>query len=139
MKIERDPAELGIGKWAELSFFNNCSWATLATKLEKEVKWHPSKDKIFQALALTQPDNVKVVILGMDPFPDEKLATGLAFSIPSETKVPPGNCLKVVEDKLFQNTGAKLKNGDLTHWATRFHLKIPIPRNFNPATIVRRF
>lgn len=49
----------------------------------------PAPQCIFRALELTPPQNVKVLILGQDPYPNPNCATGLAFSVPSSTPLPP--------------------------------------------------
>ena len=59
----------------------------------------PAWDKHFAALTLS-PEQVKVVILGQDPYPNADHGIGLAFAVPSETKPLPGslrNILKEVE------------------------------------------
>ncbi len=74
----------------------------------------------FYALACTPLDNVKVVILGQDPYHGEGQAHGLAFSVPATTssakhpKTPPSlqNIFKEV-----QATHSNAKNTDLTRWA----------------------
>ena len=48
----------------------------------------PKKENIFNAFNLTPLENVKVVILGQDPYPTEGVAMGLAFSVSKETKIP---------------------------------------------------
>ena len=53
---------------------------------------HPPSGKIFNAFALTPFDQVKVVILGQDPYHRPGQAHGLSFSV--ETNVPPPPSLK---------------------------------------------
>ena len=63
----------------------------------------PAKDKIFYAFTLTSLENLKVVILGQDPYHGAGQAQGLAFSTPSNIKNPPSmvNILKEIKRKLF--------------------------------------
>jgi len=77
----------------------------------------PPKDKIFNAFNLTPLDNLKIVILGQDPYHGKGQAQGLAFSTPSDIKNPPSmrNILKEIEDDL--KTKSICENGDLTSWA----------------------
>jgi uracil-DNA glycosylase len=49
---------------------------------------HPEPDQILRALELTPLDNVKVVILGQDPYPTPGTAHGLAFSVQVGTNPP---------------------------------------------------
>lgn len=48
----------------------------------------PTKDKIFKAFELCNYNNLKCIILGMDPYTDPKLATGLAFANPAAALSP---------------------------------------------------
>ena len=48
----------------------------------------PSKENVFRAFKLTPFEIVKVVILGQDPYPNKENATGLAFSVRRDTKLP---------------------------------------------------
>jgi uracil-DNA glycosylase len=80
-------------------------------------KIYPPKHKIYNAFDLTPLDDLKVVILGQDPYHGANQAQGLAFSTPSEVKNPPSlrNILKEIEDEY--NTPSKCQDGDLTPWA----------------------
>ncbi|MDC0932208.1 uracil-DNA glycosylase [Arcobacteraceae bacterium] len=85
-------------------------------KRYKETKVYPPKDKIFLAFELTSYENLKVVILGQDPYHQPKQAQGLAFSTPSELKNPPSmvNILKEVHSDIGNSL---CDDGDLTPWA----------------------
>ena len=48
----------------------------------------PKQNAIFKALDLTDYQNVKVVILGQDPYPNPKNAMGMSFSVNSGQNVP---------------------------------------------------
>lgn len=76
----------------------------------------PEKGNIFNALKLTDFDNVKVVIMGQDPYHGVGEAHGLSFSVQKGVRIPPSlqNIYKELEDDL----GIKPKdNGDLSGWA----------------------
>lgn len=77
----------------------------------------PEKKNIFKAFSLTNFDDLKVVILGQDPYHGEKQAQGLAFSTPSNIKNPPSmvNILKEISQDLQKESICK--DGDLTSWA----------------------
>lgn len=79
---------------------------------------YPKKEDIFKVFELTPLSNVKVVILGQDPYHNKNQATGLAFSVPFGEKIPPSlaNIYKEIESDLGI---LKLNNGDLTSWATQ--------------------
>lgn len=63
-------------------------------------KIFPPEDKVFNAFKFTTPQNLKVVILGQDPYHGEGQAEGLAFSVPDSIKRPPSlrNIMKELED-----------------------------------------
>jgi uracil-DNA glycosylase len=73
--------------------------------------------RVFRALELTAPHDVRVVILGQDPYHGVGQAQGLAFSVaPGQKKLPPSlrNMLKEVQS----DTGAaSICRDDLTPWA----------------------
>lgn len=76
---------------------------------------HPSN--LFRELSLLRPGEVKVVIVGQDPYPDPLLACGIAFSIPRHVKRFPQslvNIFKEYSDDLGFNTP---EHGDLTKWS----------------------
>ena len=92
--------------------------------LEKEINKRyetttvfPEKQNIFKAFSLTKLDNLKVVILGQDPYHGFGQAQGLAFSTPSNIKNPPSmqNILKEIQNDLGKKSICE--DGDLTPWA----------------------
>ena len=80
---------------------------------EKEI--FPLKSNIFKAFSLTDFDNVKVVILGQDPYHGVDEANGLAFSVNENVKLPPS--LKNIFKELESDLNIKNDNGDLSNWA----------------------
>lgn len=92
--------------------------------LEKEINKRyktttvfPEKQNIFKAFYLTKLDNLKVVILGQDPYHGFGQAQGLAFSTPANIKNPPSmqNILKEIQSDLGKKSICE--DGDLTPWA----------------------
>ena len=77
----------------------------------------PEKQNIFKAFSLTKLDNLKVVILGQDPYHGFGQAQGLAFSTPANIKNPPSmqNILKEINSDLGKKSICE--DGDLTPWA----------------------
>jgi len=77
----------------------------------------PEKQNIFKAFSLTSLDNLKVVILGQDPYHGFGQAQGLSFSTPANIKNPPSmvNILKEINDDLQKKSFCE--DGDLTPWA----------------------
>lgn len=76
----------------------------------------PAEDDVFNALKLTPLDQVKVVILGQDPYPNKRHAHGLSFSIPETTKDIPKS-LKNIFKELESDVGIKKTTGSLIGWA----------------------
>ena len=77
----------------------------------------PEKQNIFKAFSLTKLENLKVVILGQDPYQGFGQAQGLAFSTPANIKNPPSmqNILKEIQSDLGKKSICE--DGDLTPWA----------------------
>lgn len=76
----------------------------------------PKKEQVFNAFRYTPYHNVKVVILGQDPYHGDKEAEGLSFSVPLDIKKPPSlvNIFKELHDDL----GIPIPNhGSLHSWA----------------------
>ena len=77
---------------------------------------YPDKNNIYNALKLTPPDKVKVVILGQDPYINKDQANGLSFSVQPGIAVPPS--LKNIFREQRKDLGIIQPNsGDLTKWA----------------------
>ena len=78
---------------------------------------YPPKNKIFNAFTYTDINNLKIVILGQDPYHGVSQAQGLAFSTPKEIRNPPSmiNILKEIEDDL--GIISCVRDGDLRVWA----------------------
>lgn len=86
--------------------------------LEEEKKRYtifPQVNLIFNAFNSTPFEDVKVVILGQDPYHGENQAHGLAFSVQHGVKFPPS--LHNIFKELVDDIGCKLpKSGNLSHW-----------------------
>ncbi len=115
--------EINIHKsWTQhlKSEFETKSMLQLKSFLQDEVKnkktIFPSAENVFKALQLVPLENVKVVILGQDPYHGLGQAHGLSFSVPASMKIPPSlqNIFKELESDLKIKPPA---NGDLSHWA----------------------
>ena len=84
----------------------------------KKKKIHPSNKDIFRAFELTSFKNVKIIILGQDPYHGPNQANGLAFSVNSEVRFPPSllNIFKEYSTDLNLPTPT---DGNLSVWAER--------------------
>ena len=76
---------------------------------------YPEYKNIFNALRYTDYDEVKVVILGQDPYHGKGEAHGLSFSVQEGVKRPPS--LNNIFKELSNDLGVKRENNDLTDWA----------------------
>ena len=79
-------------------------------------KIYPKVENVFTALNLVKFEDVKVVIIGQDPYHGDNQANGLAFSVNKGVECPPSlkNIFKAIEHDL----GIKMtSNGDLSIWA----------------------
>lgn len=77
---------------------------------------YPKGENIFAAFNHTPFEEVKVVILGQDPYHGANQAHGLAFSVNEGVAHPPS--LRNIFKELHDDIGCEIpKSGDLTHWA----------------------
>ncbi len=99
--------------------FNKEYFASLKKFLINEkahYKVFPKNKNIFNAYNTTTFDDLKVVILGQDPYHGENQAHGLAFSVQEGVKFPPS--LANIFKELSDDIGCALpKTGELTKWA----------------------
>lgn len=77
---------------------------------------YPAEEKIFNALNHVPLDNIKVVIIGQDPYHEPRQAQGLSFSVPEDVDIPPSlvNIMKEIESDLNIKC---INHGNLERWA----------------------
>ncbi len=101
-------AELAKPYWAELQAFVD------AERARHQV--YPPPDEVFAALHLTPYAEVKVLILGQDPYHGPGQAHGLCFSV--RPPVPPPPSLENIFAELHADLGLPVpRHGSLRHWA----------------------
>ena len=85
-------------------------------KEQKKYNISPQKTKIFNSLNMTSFEEIKIVIIGQDPYHGLGQAHGLAFSVTKGMTIPPTlkNIFKEIKNDLNINN---YKDGDLTKWA----------------------
>ena len=108
-----------LSDWAEL--FNQIKTKEYASKLHafldseySKYTIYPPRNLIYNAFEQTKPDEIKVVIIGQDPYHEVNQAMGLCFSVPNGVELPPSlvNIYKEIENEY----NFKMKNnGDLTY------------------------
>ena len=114
MNFEIDPS------WKNelASYFESQAWKSLQAFIDQEYLTktiYPETNKIFNAFNLCPPKNVKVVILGQDPYHSEDQAHGLSFSVQQGVKAPPS--LRNIFKELDSDIGIARSDTDLSDWA----------------------
>lgn len=76
----------------------------------------PDKKFLFRALEL-DPEAVKVVIVGQDPYPNITDAIGLSFAVPARKTGLPGSLLNIQKEILTDIGSTTTADGDLSRWS----------------------
>lgn len=110
------------GKWATLledqfeqPYMKNLRQFLAGEKQQGKIIYPPGRD-IFNALNHTDIDDVKVVIIGQDPYHGPSQAHGFCFSVQTGVAIPPS--LRNIYQELAQDIGMDIPvHGTLTTWA----------------------
>ena len=112
--------------WASLlqGAIQDPSYARLQAWLSEERETsvvYPPEGEVFTAFQLTSLEDLKVVILGQDPYHGPGQAHGLSFSVKPGVKVPPSlrNMYRELESDLGVKRATPKTSGDLSEWARR--------------------
>ena len=98
-------------------FYTACKKADVLFESTPDIIF-PPQNKIFAALNLTALSEIKVVILGQDPYPTKHFANGLCFSVSPLTPIP--KSLKNIYTELKSDIGREIPvNGDLSSLAAQ--------------------
>jgi uracil-DNA glycosylase len=109
----------------KLDYWQSGEYQVVREKLDEEEHLgfvvNPERKSLFKALAAIPMERVRVAIIGQDPYPDSRMATGFAFSIPSDVpsrEFPPtlGNIFDEYERDLHY---PRPTNGDLSKWVAQ--------------------
>ena len=98
--------------------YNKDYFKRLRSFLKKEYSTkicYPKKEEIFNALKYTNYEDVKVVILGQDPYHGENEAHGFCFSVRNAVRRPPS--LNNILKELYDDLKIVRKENELTSWA----------------------
>jgi len=94
-------------------------WPALCEKVDAAYasrQVYPPQEDLFSAFSLTSPEQVRVIILGQDPYHEPNQAHGLAFSVREGVRLPPS--LVNIYKELESDLGIQPKpHGCLTGWA----------------------
>lgn len=116
----------GLGSWSTLlsKFSASPKFRTIYDKVREAYstprnKIYPPKEQIFNAFQHTNIKDIKVVIVGQDPYHQPGQAMGLCFSVNKGVKVPPSlvNIYKCIAGDPKISGFVTPKHGDLTKWA----------------------
>lgn len=107
-------------EWNEIvnrkQVFNDIITPLVLEASRMQVNVYPRGEEVFKALDLTPFKDVKVCIIGQDPYHTHNTATGLAFSVARDQKIPPS--LLNIYKELHRDTGTPIPtHGDLSSWA----------------------
>ena len=95
------------------SYFKHIKDFIKEERLSKTI--YPPAQDLFNAFKLTDFKDIKVVILGQDPYHGEKEAMGLSFSVRRGVRTPPS--LRNIFKELKDDLGIDRTNTDLSDWA----------------------
>ena len=80
---------------------------------------YPPGPHMFAAMDLVPVEQVKIVIIGQDPYHGPNQAMGLSFSVPEDQPLPPSlrNIYTEIQEDMGQSIDFNGASGDLSHWA----------------------
>ena len=79
------------------------------------IRVYPPPMSVFRCFGFFNPEELKVVILGQDPYHGPKQATGLCFAVEPASKPPPS--LRNIRKELWASSQRRLASLDLVEWA----------------------
>lgn len=110
--------------WDDLAFWDSGEWQVIDERLydlKEEGKWIcPHRSDMFKALDEVPYDKVKVCIMGQDPYPNPKYATGVAFEVPytiPEGDFPP-TLVNIFNEYVSDLHYPAPSRGDLGKWCS---------------------
>ncbi len=110
-----------LGPWGDRIQFPREKWEMLSAQVEAaygETEVYPPRDRLFAALRTTAPEQVRVVILGQDPYHEPGQAHGLSFSVEPGTAIP--KSLINIYKELHEDLGLEIpQTGCLVPWAEK--------------------
>ncbi|MCA9362459.1 uracil-DNA glycosylase [Candidatus Kaiserbacteria bacterium] len=115
MEVKIEPSwKAALAAEFEKDYFADLSAKVKAAYLSKVV--YPAPKNVFSAFTLCPFDQVKVVILGQDPYHGPSQAHGLSFSVPDGVRTPPS--LQNIYKEIKADLGIEVPaSGNLERWA----------------------
>ena len=111
--------------WPEMKWWNSGERQIVEEKIDdlevKKVVCNPDKKHLYKALSATKQADVRVCIMGQDPYPTSIHATGIAFSIPRVLQPRDWpQTLRIVLGEYHSDLGYDLpSHGDLSRWTSQ--------------------
>lgn len=106
--------------WADALGLADDAWTGPSRFLEEERAhghdFAPASEHVLRDFE-TPLSEVRVLIVGQDPYPTPGDAVGLSFSVPAGRRLPPS--LRNIARELREDTGEELASGDLTPWQSQ--------------------
>lgn len=108
--------------WSHLKFWGSGEWQVVREKLDdcknSGILVNPTRSNMFTALRLVPADQVRIAVISQDPYPEASYATGVAFSVPDGSPIPPSlvNIFTEYSSDLHYPTPT---SGDLSPWCSR--------------------
>ncbi len=95
----------------------HCGFEQISTTLDSTVNTviYPPKNKLWNTFKYVKPSDIKVVIIGQDPYHNPGEANGMCFSVPSNFKVPPS--LRNIFKELKRSYSVERTDPNLIDWA----------------------
>jgi len=106
--------------WDELAFWQLGDWQAVQERLddldEHNLSYNPDRSNLFAALDAVEFESVRVCILGQDPYPIKRYATGIAFSIPKDAPYFPPTLENIFREYRDDLHYLMPTSGCLTKW-----------------------
>ena len=102
-------------EWKELFHLSLQKVEDIVEKVQQDPVIYPAPENIFKAFDSCPPDGVKVVIVGQDCYHRKGQATGLAFAVPADSKIPPS--LRNIQKELKDDLGVEFSDQTLQQWS----------------------
>lgn len=119
--ITEEKRKKNLDDWFSLILKPVRDWTETVEKHVAELRGsgktiYPPQNEVYTALELVNPSDVKVVIIGQDPYHEPEQAMGLAFSVHDGVPIP--RSLQNIYKELHDDIGCQVPNsGNLTKWA----------------------
>jgi len=106
--------------WFDMQFWQSGEWQVIQEKLDeldkKKILYCPGYDRLFAALDAVSFGEVKIAIIGQDPYPNIEHATGIAFDVPKTCATVPATLGNIFTEYCSDLHYPYPKTGSLLPW-----------------------